>query len=65
MDPEIKGRFQGLFAIWAEVDKCNQEEETEIRKLERSYELKYQEIYKVREALINGKHPRLDQKLIE
>ena len=41
MDPEVKGRFQALFAIWAENDKLNGEEEKEIRELERSYEKKY------------------------
>ena len=33
--------------------------------MERSYEKKYQEIYTVREALINGKDQKLDKDLIK
>lgn len=55
MDAEIKDRFKALKSIQDLLQQADEEEQVEIRKLELEFELKYKEIYSIREKIINGK----------
>lgn len=55
MDEQVRDRFKALKVIQDYIRELDEEDQKQTRELEVEFENKYKEIYRLREALINGK----------